>query len=836
MILVAFVLVFLLASGCDGNDITGGVSSMHVAASTNSETILTNSLRTRGVFSGASLDDLMAPPATDSNVVFEAIGVDLMSVVGDMKTGRYEDQAVAVGGKKFTLSVCRNFDPGLYALSVRSCSTNGRRNNLALSVDGRRARVLRRMPLNLLRETRSFFSIGVRGEHTVGLSLLDGECIVLERVKVSRISLRKADSPLRANLAVCHPRLFFAAAEVGQLRVRAASETGKRFYREPPPLVGSGPGFRANGRNGGAYRILGDYALGHVLQPSEEKLKPILDWLETATTYGSVGTDLDAEYFMEGLALTYDWLYDQIPPDLRARVRDRIAAVCRELFEKSLAARVDRGGLDCQNNHFWYYNSALALGAAAVYGEVPEAEDWLALAWDRYERIALSFSSDGSFFDGPGYWDFAMPVFYLYTDLYEWCTGRRVRAVDNGLSGQAAFRMQHMFPGLERAAALEDSLNTLGRFPPWMALWEAKRFHDPVAMGIAEGIRQEPGATRWNLLWLDERISGRDFREALPCVRYYPDAELLLARTGWEEGDTAMAFVSRPMGGRQLAELCARYGMGGTGHNHPEQNHFILFGRGEVLAADTGYTCLKQTREHNTVLVDGKGQYGDGEMWPLPNPGRARIACYVNDGDTTIVTGDATSAYPPALGLQRFERTVVLAGRDLAVVYDRLATVEPRAFTWLLNHYGRIEAGTNTTWTIDRGKARLTVVPVLPPQVTARTSTHRPQYKSPTHDMTPATDADVNLLELIQAPAVETTFLVALLVGDAGVSPLSVLVLPGTGCRAIAVGETAVAFNTGVGEMTVQLPWGERATSKAQIAVIHRGEGECRIVEAPRRQ
>jgi hypothetical protein len=118
---------------------------------------------------------------------------------------------------------------------------------------------------------------------------------------------------------------------------------------------------------------------------------------------------------------------------------------------------------------------------------------------------------------------------------------------------------------------------------------------------------------------------------------------------------------------------------GGCFHGHPEQGHFILFGRGQELAGDPGYSIKKLTVNHNTILVDGCGQYDDGAGWPGPNAARAEITDAVTDGDITIAAADATRAYPPELGLTRFERTMVMAGPDIVLVYDRLAAEEPRA-------------------------------------------------------------------------------------------------------------------------------------------------------------
>jgi hypothetical protein len=546
-----------------------------------------------------------------------------------------------------------------------------------------------------------------------------------------------------------------------------------------------------------------------------------------------VGVDLDAEYFMEGLALTYDWLYNEIPQDLRARVRDTLARQCRTVYEASVAGRTG-GGLSFQQNHYWFAHLSMALSAAAIHGEVRDAEQWLAWAWDRYERIALSFSPDGAFHEGPAYWDYSMPTLYLYTDLYEWCTGLRIPAGDDGLAGQAEFRSHHVYPGLAHSAALEDSKVSIGRPPTRLLLWEAKRFKDPVAMGIADLLNRGPSSDRFNLLWLDETLRSREPREAVPLARYYPDVETVFARTAPDDDATYVAFVSRPLGGHKWAELCSRFGLGGTGHNHPEQNHFILFGRGEVLAGDQGYTYEKLTRNHNTVLVDGKGQYGDGQMWPGPTPGRSRITDFVTEGDVTMMMGDAASAYPEELGLTRFERTLVLAGRDVVVVCDRLAADQPRTFSWLLHHWGEV-AESDRRWTIVRGDAQLGVVPVLPADIEGETSTYRPQFVHPTRDHTPE-EADVNLLELRAGPTTAATFLVPLLVGDAGGAVPEVQNVSTDTCDAIRVGDTVVAFNGGQAKMTVQLPWGETLETEAKAAVARVKGDAQQIVTVPSEQ
>jgi len=640
--------------------------------------------------------------------------------------------------------------------------------------------------------------------------------------------------PMMSDLAGRHPRLFFTADDIEAMRARLHNRTVQRFYQLAGALERDPPPFAPGQRNGGAFRGLPAHALSCVLAPAQEKLDRLITWLEMATTYPHVGADLDAEYFVEGVALTYDWLYDDLPETLRADVRELLCRQAQHIYELSLHGRAG-GRLSFQQNHYWFAHLALALAAAAVYGETPQARPWLAWAWDRCERIFVTFSPDGGFHEGPSYWDFSMPTLYMLVDLYEQLTGLRVPSADRGLRGQAVFRLHHLYPGLERSAPLEDTTTRAGRPPTQLPLWEAKRYRDPVAMGIAEMLNRAPDTHAFHLLWLDEGVPSQDPTGVVPVAQYYPDIETAFARTSWGGEATYLAAVSRPLGGHFWAEMCERFGLGGTGHNHPEQGHFVLFGRGEVLAHDPGYTYEKRTRNHNTVLVDGQGQYGCGEMWPSPKPGRARITGMAGEGDITIIAADPSSAYPRELGLTRFERIFALAGRDLVVIYDRLAAAQPRTFSWLLHHIGQVrKTGDVPRWQIVRGGAQLTVAPLRPRPITAETSTYLPVYIHPTRDLTPREDAEIGLLELRTGPVAETTFLAPLLIGDAGDETPGVQDLCGDGVDAVRVGDTVVAFNRGEGEMTVPVPDGDTLTTRARAAVVTLRDGRRTVVTLDR--
>ncbi|MFC1718461.1 DUF4962 domain-containing protein [Candidatus Poribacteria bacterium] len=792
------------------------------------QTHMLESVSSTGPFSGVSLNDLTDTPMLSRSMVFQASGHQLLAIGGGMKSSQGHDgEQVAITQEGFFIEFEAQLNAGRYAFAVQANAPDGGSDSYWLLVDGEQIDQSIAPPVGTMGKRSVAVRVTETGKHRFRLVLRESPGSVIRQVELYHTTNKMPSAPMQKELLDKHPRIFFTADDLESMKVRLKNERVRHFYTPSRVLTRKPPAFNPGGRNGGSYRGLGSYALGYLLEPDDGNLKPILEWLEMATTYPHCGVDLDAEYFIEGIALTYDWLYDYIPDDLRARVRDTIARQCRQVYEASLHGRTG-GGLSFQQNHYWYAHLSLALGAAVLCGELPEAEVWLAWSWDRFERIALSFSPDGGFHEGPSYWDFSMPTLYLYTDLYEWCTGLQVSVADEGLTGQARFRFHHLYPGLSSSAALEDSGARIGQPRVSLLLWEANRFRDTAAMGMADLLESGPEWLCWNFLWLDEELESRDPLKAVALSEYYPDIETAFARTDWKDDATYLAFISRPLDGHKWAELCAEFDLGGTGHNHPAQNHFVLFGRGEVLAADPGYTYEKKTRNHNTVLIDGEGQYGDGEMWPRPTPGRARITQFVTQGDITIAVGDATSAYPESLGLTLFERTLVLAGRDLVVIYDRLVSEQARTFSWLLHHYGELSEG-DDIWTVKRNSAQLGISVVLPEQFKAEVSTYRPQYIHPTRNLTPK-EADIGLLELKAGPATETTFLVPLIVANVGQELLKAQDISTNTCYAIRVGGIVVAFKSREAAMTVQLPWGENFETDANVLVARLLNGEHQVV------
>jgi hypothetical protein len=120
----------------------------------------------------------------------------------------------------------------------------------------------------------------------------------------------------------------------------------------------------------------------------------------------------------------------------------------------------------------------------------------------------------------------------------------------------------------------------------------------------------------------------------------------------------------------------------GSGHVHPDANHFVLFGAGEWLLRDDGYRA-KWTGQHNTLLVDGRGQLGEGKQWfdatqALAAKARPKILRASSSADLDQITGEATQAYPAELGLRRHVRHLLFLKPEVLLVCDEVGTDKPR--------------------------------------------------------------------------------------------------------------------------------------------------------------
>jgi hypothetical protein len=252
----------------------------------------------------------------------------------------------------------------------------------------------------------------------------------------------------------------------------------------------------------------------------------------------------------------------------------------------------------------------------------------------------------------------------------------------------------------------------------------AQRFRSGEAQGVADWLKsygQVNAEDFWSLFWYDPSV------KSVPITKqerwhYFPDHDVVYWRSDWGPNATAFAFKCGPPEGHQTAELLTRFPDWrlSSGHAHPDANSYIIFSKGQYLTGDSGYAGVPMTEHHNTVLVNGKGQGREGsghdafDGIPYDQLNRIRIVrANLSAGSVTIV-GDATAAYEPNLGVNRFLRTFTFSPAIGFEVSDSIATSKPEVITSLVHADNRIEKVKPNQFVINSNGVKLSINVVQP--------------------------------------------------------------------------------------------------------------------------
>lgn len=213
-----------------------------------------------------------------------------------------------------------------------------------------------------------------------------------------------------------HPRLLATAADWEELRSRRENDAwfaafdaalvgaAQRLLPEPPlrrELIG--PRMLHISRDlvqrmlllAYASQMTGDRAIAQRAETEMLAAAAFTDW--------NTSLFLDVAEVTAALAIGYDWCFDALTPEARAKIREAIAV-------KGI-----QPGLDPEAPHnFWHHRNnnwnqvcfaGLTLGALAIAEDEPElARTALALARAGIGRGLAAYAPDGVYPEGPGYW------------------------------------------------------------------------------------------------------------------------------------------------------------------------------------------------------------------------------------------------------------------------------------------------------------------------------------------------------------------------------------------------------------------------------------------------
>jgi hypothetical protein len=503
-------------------------------------------------------------------------------------------------------------------------------------------------------------------------------------------------------------------------------------------------------------------ALGYLMTGEARYLEAAKRWmlkfcrLRRWNTDNPNSYDLGFSGFIIGMALGYDWLYNDLNDEERTVIGEKLAEHC-EGYYRDLTSESSAWPDFYMQNHLHVNLCAAGITGLTVYGEASGADTWLTLVDDTFAEVLRRLPPDGGWHEGVSYWGFAAHHILKYIDAVRELTG--VDHFDNEwLRNTAYYRIYSQLPKpvMTRLAYITNhAIEWPAHFWPFLSFSDpsqgehgpaillhklAAEYRNPYAQWLARYLIEE-GLETWchggylNLLWYDPTVEAKPLSE-LPTARHFEDLGLVFIRSGWGEGDALIGFRCGPPNGHRA--LRERYYTRVT-HYRPDVNSFQLYACGRMLTSyphghDVPGLEPRRTLHHSTILVNGVGQRGDGlrdSLVPLDElfsghgaqtPDLYKYDSHILKFETApthdYIVGDGTAIYPPKAGLERFRRHLafVKPSTFLAIADDLRAT-RPSQFQWIFNAEWSIEREQDNRFLVTSEDAVLQVDVVFPETV-----------------------------------------------------------------------------------------------------------------------
>jgi len=435
------------------------------------------------------------------------------------------------------------------------------------------------------------------------------------------------------------------------------------------------------------------------------------------------GNDLAAGHQLYGIALAYDWLWNDLDEVIRQAIAEKLTKRARFMY--NVADTKEAYWADSYlQNHLWVNITGLAACGFALYGEVEEAGKWIALPLEKYKVTFGLLPADGSSFEGVPYWGYGVEYMLKFMDLARPLLGEDFYKGSEFWKNTSYFRIYSSLP--PSLWARKNNLMSFGDSPRWdwygpdyILRRLAAEYRDPYAQGFANEVDDAKVnahiAAFLNVLWYDPTVEAKGTKD-LPAFKHFEDLGLAFMRSDWSGNETVCAFKCGPHIGKHALSMLSEDP--GSGHVHPDEGAFQIMAYGDWLIVDDGY-AQKWTEYQNTLLVNGVGQEGEGYDWfrgdVLCKEKRgAKILRAESSDEIDFVIGDATGAYKKAAGLKKFVRSVFYLKPAAWVIVDEVEAEEPSKFEFYYHGEYPFEKAGYNLWRLSGKKAALDFVMLLP--------------------------------------------------------------------------------------------------------------------------
>ena len=338
--------------------------------------------------------------------------------------------------------------------------------------------------------------------------------------------------------------------------------------------------------------------------------------------YDKATNNLSLPHFTIAAAIAYDELWALLTPEERATVRASIL----QLGLRPMSYWFER---PLDHNITTLMNAGMVVGYLAIGDELPHLGKFFTrpfanLQWYLAQRDA------GETTEGLLYTAYAVNTLLTVASQIRRATGNDELWQSPFLRTTLPELYLYFRGGQGGLANLSDAGHEDGSTPLLTHL--AREYAHPIAAWLISHYQRDSDAP---LLLLDRDVPVTPLAAlGLPTSKVFLPMGWAALRTGWDDDATLLAFTASGSA---------------AGHNHFDQNSFILSVAGDWLLTDPGYQTYSPGAEnvftnatlgHNALLVNGEGQQ---------RKGHARITDQFLTPGFDAVAGDATDAYAGAL-------------------------------------------------------------------------------------------------------------------------------------------------------------------------------------------
>jgi hypothetical protein len=441
------------------------------------------------------------------------------------------------------------------------------------------------------------------------------------------------------------------------------------------------------------------------------------------------GKDLAAGHLLLGIALLLDWLGDEMDAKTRTLLIDTLKHRGAQMAVGSETVFWSKTLLQ---NHLWVnMTGLLTAGLALQRYDTAVAHPFIVTAAQRMQPCFPVLAEDGSDQEGPAYWTYGAEYLLKYQHLATELLGMKVDSPWFHKTAEYYIAMTLPLDSVAPRASIFDMADsTLVAYygPEYLLRRLASLNKDTAAQEMADRLEAVnavlPPADWLNFIWFDPSVAAQGL-SALPPLQHFPDLDLVIARSDRSGRESAVVMRAGPPLGKRVQAMHIDHDIG-TAHTHPDINHIILFGGGEFLLVDNGYTSIKDTFQHNTLVVNGKQQVGGGAQWtkwpsyPVPDP-QPSMKALTAQATYDYWVGEGAAAYPASVELTRFDRHVLFVKPNALLVVDDIATSSDADFQLFWHPSAAPSGDEKSGFTSKIGHATLLTRFMLPPDTQVTT-------------------------------------------------------------------------------------------------------------------